>query len=312
LSGTNIDPDMDTDTDKPLLTITELARRTGISSRTIRFWSDEGLIPVAQRSAARYRLYDAAALVRLDLVHTLRELGLGLPAITAILKQQQSLTQVAGTHVAALDARIRALQLQRAVLRVVIRRGASIEETQVMQKLLQTSAAQRRRIVDEFVSRAFAGIPDDAPGAHIAKAMRSVPAELPDDPSDVQVDAWIELAALLADPAFAERVREMSIAGAAAQLPVPVDIAAIREHVGAARGAGLAPDSADAADVIERVLRNQLSAPERLQLRQQLETFNDVRVERYWQLMAALHGRPAFPPAAEACAWFSAALHARE
>jgi DNA-binding transcriptional MerR regulator len=299
-------------TDQPLLTITELARRTGISSRTIRFWSDAGLIPVAKRSAARYRLYDAAALVRLDLVHTLRELGLGLPAITALLKQQQSLTQVAGTHVAALDARIRELQLQRAVLRVVIRRGSSIEETQVMQKLLQTSAAERRHIVDEFVHRAFAGIPDDAPGAHIAKAMRSVPAELPDDPSDAQIDAWIELAALLAEPAFAARVREMTVAGAAAQLPVPVDVAAIREHAGAALAAGIAPDSADARAVTERVLRDRLGSAERLQLRQQLETFNDVRVERYWQLMAALHNRRAFPPAAAACAWFSEALRAQE
>src|ERR1700742_823815 len=100
--------------DKQLLTITELARRTGISSRTIRFWSDEGLIPVAQRSAARYRLYDSQALARLDLVHTLRELGLGLPAITLLLKRQESLVQLARTHVAAIDARIRDLHLQRA------------------------------------------------------------------------------------------------------------------------------------------------------------------------------------------------------
>jgi DNA-binding transcriptional MerR regulator len=65
-----------------LFTITELARRTGVSSRTIRFWSDQGLIPVARRSAARYRLYDSQALSRLELVRTLRELGIGLPEIT--------------------------------------------------------------------------------------------------------------------------------------------------------------------------------------------------------------------------------------
>ena len=300
------------DTDKPLLTITELARRTGISSRTIRFWSDEGLIPVARRSAARYRLYDARALARLELVRTLRELGLGLPAITAILKQQQSLAHVAGTHVAALDTRIRALRLQRAVLRVVIRRGSSPKETQLMQKLIQTSAAERQRMVDDFVTRAFEGIPADAPGAHIAHAMRSIPPDLPDEPSDAQVDAWLELAALLGDAAFAARVREMSVAGAAGKIGQPVDIAAIRQHAGAALDAGLVPDSTAGTEVIERVLGNTLSRDERVELREQLETFNDVRVERYWQLMGTLNNRPAFPPVAAACDWLIAALRARE
>jgi DNA-binding transcriptional MerR regulator len=301
--------------DERLLTISELARRTGISSRTIRFWSDEGLIPVAQRTAARYRLYDMHALARLDLVQSLRALGLGLPAISAILRQQQSLAQVATTHVAALDTRIRDLRLQRAVLRVVIRRGSNTQETQLMQRLAQTSLAERQRAIDDFVARAFEGIAADAPGAHIAQAMRwsagRLAAELPDDPSDAQVDAWLELAALVAEPAFAARVREMALAGAAAVAPQPVDMAAIREHAGAALAAGIASDSRAAQEVVTRIVAD-MPKPERLQLRQQLETFNDVRVERYWQLLAALMGRPSFPPVAAACDWFSAALRACE
>jgi DNA-binding transcriptional MerR regulator len=298
------------DADKPLLTITELARRSGISSRTIRFWSDEGLIPVARRSAARYRLYDSQALSRLDLVQTLRELGIGLSAITAILKQQRSLGQVASTHVAALDVRIRDLRVQRAVLRVVVRRDSTPEETRLMQKLVQTSAAERQRLIDQFVTRAFDGIAPDVPGASIAHAMRSLPPELPEDPSDAQLEAWIELAELLADPAFAARVREMAVAGASA-LHQPIDIAAIREHAGAALAAGLQPEAAAADAQLERILPSSSQA-ERVELLKQLETFNDVRIERYWQLMAALHGRPAFPAVAPACAWTIAALRARE
>ena len=301
------------DAPRPLLTITELARRTGISSRTIRFWSDAGVIPVAQRTAARYRLYDHEALSRLDLVRTLRELGVGLPEITAILKQQRSLGQVASTHVAALDTRIRTLRLQRAVLRVVMRRGSDARETQAMQKLLQASAAERRRVVDEFVQRAFEGIPDDAPGAHIARAMRSIPAELPDEPSDSQVEAWLELANLVADEAFAARVREMALAGAAGRPQQPIDMAAIREHAGAAAVAGIAPDAPAAAEIVERVLqKQQLSMAERRELRERLETFNDVRVERYWHLLAILHDRPPYPAIAAACEWFIQALRAGE
>jgi DNA-binding transcriptional MerR regulator len=66
---------------RELLTISELARRAGVSVRTIRFWSDEGLIPIARRSAAGYRLYDDEAVARLTLVHSLRELGLGLESV---------------------------------------------------------------------------------------------------------------------------------------------------------------------------------------------------------------------------------------
>ena len=42
-----------------LFTIGQLAGRTGVPTRTIRFWSDAGLVPPAARSSHGYRLYDA-------------------------------------------------------------------------------------------------------------------------------------------------------------------------------------------------------------------------------------------------------------
>jgi len=178
-----------------------------------------------------------------------------------------------------------------------------------MHQLLQTSSAERCRIVDEFVSRAFADIPADATGAAIAHAMRSLPPELPEEPSDAQVEAWLELLAVLADGSFAARVREMAVAGAAAQLPQPLDMAPLREHAGQVLALGVDPASPAADAAMARILPSdpQLSAAERVQLRERLQTFNDVRVERYWQPTGALNGRPPFPPIAAACAWCSAA-----
>src|SRR5271165_5857139 len=46
--------------DEPLLSIGELARRTGLPVRTIRFWSDAGVLPPAARAEGGRRLYDAA------------------------------------------------------------------------------------------------------------------------------------------------------------------------------------------------------------------------------------------------------------
>lgn len=39
------------------LRIGELARLTGLQVKTIRFWSDEGLVPPDGRTPASYRLY---------------------------------------------------------------------------------------------------------------------------------------------------------------------------------------------------------------------------------------------------------------
>ena len=58
--------------DEPLLSIGELARRTGLPVRTIRFWSDAGVLPPVARTAGGRRLYDAADAAQLELLATLR------------------------------------------------------------------------------------------------------------------------------------------------------------------------------------------------------------------------------------------------
>jgi DNA-binding transcriptional MerR regulator len=59
------------------LTIGELSRHSGVPVKTLRFWSDEGLLPPATRSRNGYRLYGEDATIRVDLVRTLRDAGLG-------------------------------------------------------------------------------------------------------------------------------------------------------------------------------------------------------------------------------------------
>jgi DNA-binding transcriptional MerR regulator len=296
--------------------IGQLARRTGVSVRTIRFWSDRGVIPATERTAAGYRRYDAPAVARLELVRTLRELGLGLDAVQRLLAQHTTVRAVAQAHVAALDATIRTLRLQRAVLRTVAQRGTTIEEITLMNTLAKLSAQERQRIVDDFVARAFAGIDADAPGAGIGQAMRQLPADLPDDPTAEQVDAWLELAELVQDESFQRRVREMAVAGAAAgpaaadgpPAPAPQLVA---EQAGRAVAAGIAPDSAAGKAVLDAIVPADTPAAARVRLREQLETFTDARVERYWQLMGILNGRPPFPSVVPAMDWLRRALQAQ-
>ena len=79
----------------PQFSIGQLARRTGIPVRTIRFWSDAGVLPPSGRTESGYRLYDAEDVARLELVRTLRDLGVGLEAVQKLLSRQASVRDVA-------------------------------------------------------------------------------------------------------------------------------------------------------------------------------------------------------------------------
>jgi DNA-binding transcriptional MerR regulator len=294
-----------------LYTIGQLARRTGVSVRTIRFWSDMGVLTPTGRSGGGYRLYDTEAVARLDLVRTLRELGLGLDVVQAVLERQTTLAEVADVHARALDAEIRTLRLRRAVLRTVADRGSTTEEMALMHKLARLSAQERQQIIDDFVDAVVDGMDPDAPAMSIARSMREMPAELPDDPTPEQVDAWVELAELVGEEGFRRRVREMAVAGGEVdQLEFGPDHHSVVEHAGQARKDGIAPGSTEGKAVLDRIAAPDIPAAQRARMLERLETFTDARVERYWQLMGIINGRPPFPSAVPSFEWLIQALRA--
>ncbi|QMU97029.1 MerR family transcriptional regulator [Microbacterium esteraromaticum] len=65
--------------------IQEIARLAGTTSRTLRHYDDIGLLAPSRIAHNGYRHYDQAALVRLQRILLLRELGLGLPQIAEVL-----------------------------------------------------------------------------------------------------------------------------------------------------------------------------------------------------------------------------------
>jgi DNA-binding transcriptional MerR regulator len=295
------------------LTIGEVAARLGVPVRTVRFWSDEGLVDPPARSAGGYRLYDADAVARLDLVRTLRELGLGLPAVRELLARRRTVAEVAAEHVRALDAEIRLLRLRRTLLRFVAAAGTTTEEMGIVHELATLSARERQQLIDGFVERAFEGVPEDAPGAGIAAGMRTLPAELPEDPTPEQVGAWLELARLVADPAFADRVREMALAGAGATPEEPDALGADAGRMVSLGRRALASAVVPGSPAAEALVVEWLGegAGRRRQVADRLATFTDARVERYWQLLGVLNGWPPFEPSVPAVDWWIAALRAR-
>ena len=78
--------------------IQEVARLAGTTSRTLRHYDDVGLVPPSRIGSNGYRYYDADALVRLQRVLLLRELGLGIPAIAEVLEGHQDDVHALSTH----------------------------------------------------------------------------------------------------------------------------------------------------------------------------------------------------------------------
>ena len=67
------------------LTIAEVARIAGTTSRTLRHYDDVGLLAPSRLGANGYRYYDEPGLRRLQRILLLRELGLGVAAIGEVL-----------------------------------------------------------------------------------------------------------------------------------------------------------------------------------------------------------------------------------
>ena len=78
--------------------IREIARLAGTTRRTLRHYDAMGLVTPSRIGSNGYRYYDADALVRLQRVLLLRELGLGIPAIAEVLAGQRDDTAALRTH----------------------------------------------------------------------------------------------------------------------------------------------------------------------------------------------------------------------
>jgi MerR family copper efflux transcriptional regulator len=74
------------------LTIGAVAKRTGLSTKTIRFYEDEGLVPAPRRGDSGYRLYSEADVQRLGFIRRARMVGIELAAIKSLLAKVTSMS----------------------------------------------------------------------------------------------------------------------------------------------------------------------------------------------------------------------------
>ena len=92
-----------------MMQIGDLAARAGITTRTIRYYEELGIIAPDERTEGGFRLYSEAQLRRLETVHDLKVLGMGLDRIRALFAQTQT-AQTGGELAQALVEDLRARQ----------------------------------------------------------------------------------------------------------------------------------------------------------------------------------------------------------
>ncbi|MGW8375540.1 MerR family transcriptional regulator [Streptomyces sp. ODS28] len=189
-----------------LLSIGELARHAGVTVKTVRFYSDSGLLPEARRSAGGHRRYGDAALARLRLIRSLRALDLPVPEVRRVLAREDAhgaeaaqdvLESAIAGQLQELGPRLTALRWREAALRLL--RDCAPEERPERLRLIgalptppDTSALERfwRRVLPPRIPRRQLSVLLDA----------GIP-RLPDDPSPAQVLTFARLYALATDTA---------------------------------------------------------------------------------------------------------------
>jgi len=133
---------------EPLLRISEVARRVGISSSALRAWESLGLV-VPQRTRSRYRLYSASDVRLLQRAIFLRRArGLNPAAIVHVLKRQ-GVVSVSAESVVSPGQRFRRLRQRRNLSLVQVARatGVSVGFLSALERgQMRASIATLRRI----------------------------------------------------------------------------------------------------------------------------------------------------------------------
>ena len=114
--------------------IGQLARTTGVSTKTIRYYESIGLLPQAARAANGYRTYESNSMDQLRFIRDAQASGLTLTEIASVIELREQgastcehVTQLLETHLKDLDRHIASLQRTRTQLAALTKRAHNLD-----------------------------------------------------------------------------------------------------------------------------------------------------------------------------------------
>ncbi|MEU6330168.1 MerR family transcriptional regulator [Streptomyces sp. NPDC047049] len=301
--------------------IGELAAQAGVTVKTVRFYSDRGLLPEAVRSAGGHRRYGPEALDRLRLIRSLRTLDLPLPQVDRILAQEDvpgapdALEDAVAGQLRELGTQLSALRWREAALHLL--RDCTPEERADRLRLI--GAVSIPPTTDALARFWRHVLPARLPARLLATLLEAAVPQLPADPTPSQVLVFARLHAVATD----RRVVDIDVRRLA---PRTSDEACrpVVLYEGLIEACALAspdvrdrrpPQAGEALDCFVAAhagLRNTRDTPAfRRQLSAQLSRIAHPLLDRYWQLVGELPSANRQPTIGAMDDWLRAALEAQ-
>lgn len=289
--------------------IGQLARLTGLSVRTIRYYSDSGILPETTRSAGGHRRYGREALDHLLLVKRLRALGLPLPAIRQVLTGERPLGDVIAAELDRVASQLASLRWRQASLQALD--GCTAEERVARLDLL--ARVPTPHVSDDLVRFWRRVLPVTLPARLVEAITAAAVPSPPREPTPRQVLAYAELHALVTDPSLAANIRRRERENADGTVDVTVLFDGLGEAcslAASAIAAGRPPQPGDALDCFvqahARARRERDTPVFRARLYNSITCATDPWITRYWDLVGTVTGDRATLGASHG--WLTAAL----
>jgi DNA-binding transcriptional MerR regulator len=131
-------------TEQHAMQIGEIAARTGLSLRTIRYYEEIGLVVPTGRTSGGFRIYTEGDIERLLLVKAVKPLGLGLDETRAMLEARDRLQSQPRPAIADDEARLMMAYLSTAQERLR-RLRANLRDAEEAVRLLARDVDTLRR-----------------------------------------------------------------------------------------------------------------------------------------------------------------------
>ncbi|ROR00286.1 DNA-binding transcriptional MerR regulator [Streptomyces sp. 2132.2] len=179
--------------------IGELATGTGVPVKTLRYYSDSGLLPVAGRSTGGHRRYGPEAWERIRLIRRLRALDTPIATITQVVTGECSLGELVATELESVQERLTELRWRQATLES-LHECTSEERLRRLEVLsrVQRLPEARRTLTDHWYRELSAAMPKRRLDSMIAM----LAPDPPQDPVPATALAYAELHLLISTPSF--------------------------------------------------------------------------------------------------------------
>ncbi|MFD4976253.1 MerR family transcriptional regulator [Streptomyces sp. NPDC058424] len=174
------------------LNIGELAAQAQTTVKTVRFYSDQDLLPEAARSSGGHRRYGPEALARLRTIRSLRSLGVPVPEIKRVLNSGEALETVVARRLDDLGTELATLRWREAALRA-LHEGAPEQMAERLELIGAVSVPPSTTVIAHYWRRLLP--------VRLSARLRSTITEAavpqpPADPTTDQVLAFAHLHAL--------------------------------------------------------------------------------------------------------------------